>query len=194
MPGGPELTTWLKKVQFKLHHTYAAASRTVEAHTFEVSETGYGEFEIELRLYYDSRSGEKAQYRFHRLRLEAFGDEAQVAQQTRDGKVVAETCEIVEFNEPSWDFWSKMTGEEQFAAYRAKGKGRGGKTSTAWAGGREPTANLPDKGTPDAPWSKEMEKKVLEMLGDAQRELDVEMEKEKERARDRRKKMQVVSG
>lgn len=52
LPNGPDITTWLKKVQFKLHHTYADASRTIEAPgPFEVQETGYGEFGVEIRLY-----------------------------------------------------------------------------------------------------------------------------------------------
>ncbi|KAF2155751.1 yeats-domain-containing protein [Myriangium duriaei CBS 260.36] len=198
LPGGPDLTTWLKKVQFKLHHTYADASRTVEAPPFEVTETGYGEFEIELRLYFDSSSGEKAQYRFHRLRLEQFGEDSQVRVQKDTNLVTAETCEIVEFNEPSNDFWAKLTGEDQFGHLRkktagGKGRGKGKAAKVEWEGDREPGAGLPEKGTPDAPWSREMEKKVLEMLGDAHRELDVEIERERERAKDRQKRMQEVS-
>ncbi|KAF4548311.1 AF-9-like protein [Elsinoe fawcettii] len=196
LPGGPDITSWLKKVQFKLHHTYTDASRTVEAPPFEVSETGYGEFEIELRLYFDASSGEKAQYRFHRLRLEAYGDEAQVEMQRKENMVVAETCEIVEFNEPSHDFFGKLTGEEQFVHLKKKGtggKGKGrGKAKVEYEGG-EPGAGLPDRGTADCPFSKEMERKVLEMLGDAQRELDVEIERERERARERQKRLQEVS-
>lgn len=29
LDGGPDITSWLKKVQFKLHHTYADASRSM---------------------------------------------------------------------------------------------------------------------------------------------------------------------
>ncbi|TKX27162.1 YEATS-like protein 1 [Elsinoe australis] len=198
LPGGPDITSWLKKVQFKLHHTYNDASRTVETPPFEVSETGYGEFEIELRLYFDASSGEKAQYRFHRLRLEPYGDEAQVEQQRKDNLVIAETCEIVEFNEPSHDFFGKLTGEEQFAHLRkkgtgGKGKGRGKAVKVEYEGDREPSANFPERGTGENPWSREMERKVLEMLGDAQRELDVEIERERERARERQRRLQELS-
>ncbi|KAH0123866.1 hypothetical protein KCU67_g10985, partial [Aureobasidium melanogenum] len=45
LDGGPDLSTWLKKVQFKLHMTYADPSRTVEAPPFQIQETGYGEFD-----------------------------------------------------------------------------------------------------------------------------------------------------
>ena len=203
---GPDLKTWLKKVQFKLHHTYADASRTVETPPFEVTETGYGEFEVELRLYFDSSSGEKAQYRFHRLRLEPYGDEAQQARQRERNLVVADTCEIVEFNEPSSDFFAKLTAEDQFAhlkkkaagqgtgAKGSKGRGKAASSKSEYEGDKEPSASLPDKGTETVPWSKEMEKKVLEMLQDAQRELDVNIEQERQKARQRQKRLNEVAG
>ena len=201
LENGPEITSWLKKVQFKLHHTYADASRTVETLPFEVSETGYGEFEVELRLYFDSSSGEKAQYRFHRLRLEPYGDEAQQARQREKNSVVAETCEIVEFNEPSQDFFAKLTGEEQFAYLRKKsggkgagrGKGRGKTDKIEYEGDKEPTANLPERSTEHTPWGRDMEKKVLDMLASAQRELDQAIEQERQKAQARQRKLAEVS-
>lgn len=201
LDNGPDISTWLKKVQFKLHHTYAESNRTIETPPFEVRETGYGEFEIELRLYFDSLSGEKAQYRFHRLRLEPYGSEENIKKQTEKNEVLAETCEIVEFNEPSADFFAKMTSEDQFAHLRKKsaggkggGKGRGGKARIEYEGGKEPTAELPEKSTENVPWSKEMERRVLEQLQDAQRELDLALEQERQKARERQKKMAEVSG
>lgn len=223
---GPDIGTWLKKVQFKLHHTYADASRTVETQPFQVSETGYGEFDIELRLYFDSASGEKAQYRFHRLRLEPFGEHA--AKMERENLVVAEVCEIVEFNEPSRDFYNKMIGDEQFVLPPPAAKGSGGNSSAAstptagaaavavgaadkkkklgsisarGAGGAAAvkgrggknagpdTASLPARSTEETPWSKEMEAKLLEMLTDAKRELDISIGQERVKAQKRQKTM-----
>lgn len=161
---------------------------------FEVSETGYGEFEVELRLYFDTTSGEKAQYRFHRLRLEAYGDEAQQAKQRAQNSIIAETCEIVEFNEPATEFFAKLTSEDQFAHMWKKrggkggGKGRG-KVAQAEYDGAPPSANLPERSTEQVPWSREMERKVLDMLKDAQRELDVSIQQEIKKADDRRKKL-----
>jgi len=197
LEGGPDITSWLKKVQFKLHHTYADASRTVETLPFEVSETGYGEFEVELRLYFDSSSGEKAQYRFHRLRLEPFGDEATIERQKKMNSVVAETCEIVEFNEPSQDFFAKLTGEDQFAHLRKKGSGKGGRGGKGKAAGSrieyegniEPTANLPERNSEQVPWGRDTEKRILDYLTDAQRELDVSIEQERRKAVERQKRL-----
>ncbi|EMC93820.1 hypothetical protein BAUCODRAFT_211740 [Baudoinia panamericana UAMH 10762] len=102
LPNGPDITTWLKKVQFKLHHTYTDASRTIEAPgPFEVSETGYGEFGVEIRLYFAQESGEKAVYREHYLVLAPYGSEEQKARQERENLVVAERLETIEFNEPT---------------------------------------------------------------------------------------------
>lgn len=198
LDSGPDITTWLKKVQFKLHHTYTDASRTVEAPPFQIQETGYGEFDIELRLYFDSSSGEKAQYRLHRLRLEPYGTEDAVRKQKAANMVTAETCEIVEFNEPSAEFFAKMTGDEQFAHLVKKGGGAKGRAAggakgrgkaAEYEGGREPTAAFPERGSEQSPWSKELEKKMVDMLGNAQKELDVAIETERVKAVERQKRM-----
>jgi YEATS domain-containing protein 4 len=200
LDSGPSLDTWLKKVQFKLHMTYADPSRTIEAPPFQIQETGYGEFDIEMRLYFDSSSGEKAQYRSHRLRLEPYGSEEQQKMQKEVNMVTSETCEIVEFNEPSHEFFAKMTAEDQFAHLQKKGggakggrgaKGRGARIE--YEGGREPTANLPDRGSEALPWSRELEKKMLDMLATAQKDMDAEVEREKQRAEDRQKRLKEIA-
>jgi len=191
---GPDMTTWLKKVQFKLHHTYADASRTIEAPPFQIQETGYGEFDIELRLYFDSSSGEKAQYRSHRLRLEPFGSEENVKRQVADNLVTAEQCEIVEFNEPSTDFLAKLTAEEQFAHLLKKtggSKGRGAKGRNGkleYEGGKEPSANLPERG----PWSKAEEKRWLDTLSLAHKNIDAMINDENKKAQERRQRLEAA--
>jgi YEATS domain-containing protein 4 len=47
-----DISYWLKKVQFKLHETYAQSVRTIEQPPFEVTETGWGEVQIHIKLYY----------------------------------------------------------------------------------------------------------------------------------------------
>lgn len=202
--GGPDITTWLKKVQFKLHHTYTDASRTIETPPFQITETGYGEFDIELRLYFDSSSGEKAQYRAHRLRLEPYGTEENMKRQAAENMVTADQCEIVEFNEPSQDFFAKMTAEDQFAHLQKKGggsKGRGGGAGGAgggakgrngkieYEGSKEPTANLPDRGN----WSKAEEKRWLDTLSVAHRGLDAMIEEENKKAVERRQRLEAAA-
>lgn len=193
-----EVCSYLAQTRHNLYTADTVAA--IETLPFEVSETGYGEFEIELRLYFDPSAGEKPQYRFHRLRLEPYGDEAQQTKQRNQKLVVAETCEIVEFNEPSQDFFTKLTNEDQFAPLRKKtggkgrgaGKGRGKNDRIEYEGDKEPSANFPDRSSEQVPWSKDMERKVLDMLADAQRELDISIEQEKKKAQERQRRLTEV--
>lgn len=63
---------FIKKVVFKLHDTYTNPSRTIEAPPFEVTETGWGEFEIAIRIFLAPVSGEKPLQIYHHLRLHPY--------------------------------------------------------------------------------------------------------------------------
>jgi YEATS domain-containing protein 4 len=202
LPNGPDITTWLKKVQFKLHHTYADASRTIEAPgPFEVTETGYGEFGVEIRLYFAQESGEKAVYREHYLVLGAYGSDEQRQRQERENKIVAERLETIEFNEPTADFLKLLTSEDQFNWLKVKkGRGKGKKPEFVFEGNVEPTAKLPEKpadtgagglGSGGA-WSGMYEKQVLAQLEQSRKALDEMLEEEKKKMEERRKKMEEV--
>jgi len=47
-----DMSMYVKKVHFKLHESYANPNRIVTKPPFEVTETGWGEFEISIRLYF----------------------------------------------------------------------------------------------------------------------------------------------
>ncbi|KAK3117969.1 NuA4 histone H4 acetyltransferase complex and the SWR1 complex subunit [Teratosphaeriaceae sp. CCFEE 6253] len=205
LPNGPDMTTWLKKVQFKLHHTYTDASRTIEAPgPFEVSETGYGEFGVEIRLYFAPESGEKAVYREHYLVLAPYGSEEQKARQQRENVVVAERLETIEFNEPTQEFFKAMTGEEQFNWLKVKkGRGKGKKPEMVFEGEVEPTAQLPEKGTvlgdavqggsgAGGAWNRMYERQVLSQLGQCGASLEQHLEEEKRGMESRRRKMEEL--
>ncbi|CAO4374037.1 unnamed protein product [Caenorhabditis nigoni] len=61
-------TKWIRKVQFKLHESYANQTRIIETPPYEVTETGWGEFEIQIRIYFVDNN-EKPISVFHYLRL-----------------------------------------------------------------------------------------------------------------------------
>ncbi|MFH4978344.1 hypothetical protein AB6A40_005053 [Gnathostoma spinigerum] len=61
-------TKFIRKVQFKLHDTYANHTRVIEKPPYEVTETGWGEFEIQIRIYFVDVN-EKPLTAFHYLRL-----------------------------------------------------------------------------------------------------------------------------
>lgn len=117
--------------------------------------------------------------------------------------VTAETCEIVEFNEPAADFFAKMTSEDQFAHLRKKGGGAGGGKGGAarggkgggktdrveYEGGREPSAAFPERSSEAVPWSRDMERRILDMLANAQSELDLSIEQERKKAEERQKRL-----
>ncbi|KAK0362033.1 NuA4 histone H4 acetyltransferase complex and the SWR1 complex subunit [Friedmanniomyces endolithicus] len=205
LPNGPDMTTWLKKVQFKLHHTYTDASRMIEAPgPFEVSETGYGEFGVEIRLYFAPESGEKAVYREHYLVLAPYGSEEQKARQKRENVVVAERLETIEFNEPTQEFFKAMTAEEQFDWLKSKkvGRGKGRKAEMVSESEVEPTAQLPERPVEGSgagnglgaggAWSRVYERQVLAQMGQSAASLELALEHEKREMEARRRKMEEL--
>ena len=107
-----DISHWLKRVQFKLHETYAQAVRMIENPEngqFFVEETGWGEFEVAIRFYFVPESGEKPQGFFHFLKLHPYtGD---IEKQKAERKQVNSICyEEVVFSEPVEAFYDILTG------------------------------------------------------------------------------------
>ena len=73
--GKDDLGYFIKKVVFKLHDTYQQPHRTVEKPPFEVTETGWGEFEIQIRIFFASVATEKQIVLYHHLKLHPYGPE-----------------------------------------------------------------------------------------------------------------------
>ncbi|TFK71993.1 yeats family protein [Pluteus cervinus] len=67
--GADDMAYFIKRVTFKLHDTYPNPSRNVDKPPFEVSETGWGEFEIQIRITFVQESGEKSMTLYHHLKL-----------------------------------------------------------------------------------------------------------------------------
>lgn len=47
-----DMSAYIKKVHFKLHESYANPNRIVAKPPYELTETGWGEFEIVIKLYF----------------------------------------------------------------------------------------------------------------------------------------------
>jgi YEATS domain-containing protein 4 len=190
---------WLRRVQFKLHESIPNHLRTIDAETiikenesqsggksakkpqkaFIVNETGWGEFEITIKLYYDSKSGEKPQTLYHHLRLHPYGrNEAEKEAMRSSGEVVAWTYEEQVFNEPFEEFYKILTSGARDkgtpasgAGGKGKGKGKNAFTSaTTGAEGdvKERTAMIPLTTRPGQPFSHETEAAELKRLRDAE--------------------------
>uniref|UniRef100_A0A7E4VAZ9 Protein AF-9 homolog n=1 Tax=Panagrellus redivivus TaxID=6233 RepID=A0A7E4VAZ9_PANRE len=64
------LSNFIKKVQFKLHPDYENSTRNVEEEPFEVTETGWGEFTVTMKIYFHD-SAERQASCSHYLALRA---------------------------------------------------------------------------------------------------------------------------
>ncbi|KAF3402151.1 hypothetical protein DPV78_004063 [Talaromyces pinophilus] len=183
---GEDITYWLRKVQFKLHETYAQSVRTIEQPPFEVTETGWGEFEIQIKLYFVPESTEKPQTLWHSLKLHPYGDDIEGKRERRE-KVVSQNYEEVIFNEPVEQFYDILTGGGNAPSQPTRGKSGKGKQALTQTGGR--TAEIPDSDSPGNPYSRATEHAELERLGNAMKTVDQMIKEEKDRLVEREKRL-----
>ncbi|KAJ9477594.1 Protein AF-9-like protein [Pseudozyma hubeiensis] len=64
-----DISHYIKRVQFKLHDTYPQPTRNVDKFPFHVTETGWGEFEIQIKIFFVPEANEKPLTLFHHLKL-----------------------------------------------------------------------------------------------------------------------------
>lgn len=201
--GDPALTTWLNKVQFKIFNTYENPLRTCENPPFEVTETGWGGFSIDIRLHFQPISGEKAQYRQHFLQLEKYGDAKQQEDQERTGCVRSEFLEVVQFNEPTEALFEALTSEDQWNhLVSAKGGSKkaailgtaaNGRPKRGYANG-ERSAQLPEKGSDDVQFSQEQEMSLIEMIRKKVEDVEKELEGEGRKREETEERLKVLRG
>ncbi|KAL3476954.1 yeats family-domain-containing protein [Aspergillus californicus] len=180
-----DISYWLKKVQFKLHETYAQNVRTVEQAPFEVTETGWGEFEIQIKLYFVPDSGEKPQTLWHSLKLHPYGPDAEAKKERRE-VVISQNYEEVVFNEPIEQFYEYLTGGSG-TPQPLKGKGGKNAKQAQLRSGR--TAEIPYNATPGNPYSRTAENTELDRLSDANKTVEQMIKDEKERLIEREKQL-----
>lgn len=120
-PQGEDISYFIKKVVFKLHDTYANSSRTVESPPFEVTETGWGEFEVGIKIFFVSEANEKNINLYHHLKLHPYpglrpgdfvaGVDGQGLEdgKNEDGSVSSVQYDEVVFNEPTEQLFQIMT-------------------------------------------------------------------------------------
>lgn len=103
-PQNEDISYLIKKVVFKLHDTYPNATRTVEAPPFELTETGWGEFEINVKIHFVDEANEKMVSFYHHLRLHPYHNVKAEPQAPNDEISSIYYDELV-FNEPNEDFF-----------------------------------------------------------------------------------------
>ncbi|KAK8026935.1 hypothetical protein PG991_003991 [Apiospora marii] len=170
---------WVRRVQFKLHESIPNPMRSQRA--FVVNETGWGEFEITIKLYYSSQSGEKPQTLYHHLRLHPYGrtDEEKETMRTQGGgEIKAWTYEEQLFNEPFEEFYKVLTSgarDKGTGSTGGKGKGKGKSVAPPQEGDvKERSAMIPLANRPGQPFSRETEQLEIKRLKEAEEKV-VEM-------------------
>lgn len=107
----------------------------VKGQPFQIHETGWGEFEITMKLYYVPESSEKPQTLYHHLRLHPFGrtEEEKEAMRLNGGEVISWVYEEQIFNEPYEPFYDILiSGALPPSALTLKdGSGSGGGSGAA---------------------------------------------------------------
>jgi YEATS domain-containing protein 4 len=102
------------------------ANPALEHPPFEVSESGWGEFEIQIKIFFHPESNEKPLTLFHYLKLHPYnGDEAELelARQQRR-PVMSYTYDELVFNEPTEAMYEILTSKGT-ARLPNKGKTKG---------------------------------------------------------------------
>jgi len=64
-----DMSHYVKKVQFRLHDSYTNSNRIVSKPPYEVSETGWGEFEVQIKIHFHDAAAEKPVTVYHGLKL-----------------------------------------------------------------------------------------------------------------------------
>ncbi|CAI4050234.1 hypothetical protein N7582_004864 [Saccharomyces uvarum] len=114
-PQNEDISYIIKKVVFKLHDTYPNPLRSIEAPPFELTETGWGEFDINIKIYFVEEANEKMLNFYHRLRLHPYANPAQIAnnengnnppgRNAKDAEVSSVFFDEIVFNEPNEEFF-----------------------------------------------------------------------------------------
>mmetsp|Transcript_31155 Transcript_31155/g.52320 ORF Transcript_31155/g.52320 Transcript_31155/m.52320 type:complete len:216 (-) Transcript_31155:318-965(-) len=107
-PENKDMTHVIEKVVFKLHDSFPNPVRVIDKPPFELTETGWGEFEIGFTLHFKEDSGEKPLEVFHPLKL--YEDQVVHERQSIKKPVVMETYDEAVFSEPVEAFYKRVGG------------------------------------------------------------------------------------
>ncbi|XP_072969207.1 transcription initiation factor TFIID subunit 14b isoform X1 [Typha angustifolia] len=100
-----DLSVIVKRAVFQLHPSFNNPTRVVESAPFELSESGWGEFEIAITLFFHSDVCDKQLDLYHQLRL--YPDDDSGPQSTKK-PVVVETYDEIVFSEPTESFFLRV--------------------------------------------------------------------------------------
>ena len=160
----------------------------IDGPPFEVHETGWGEFDVMIKLYFVQESNEKPQTLWHTLKIHPYGPDAEV-QRAERRPIVSQNYEEVVFNEPVEHFYDILTGGPEKG--KGKGKGKSGSKQAAMRG-QERTAEIPQRDSRDNPYSKETESKELDRMREALRKVDEMITVERQKLAQKEKELDLL--
>ncbi|KAK9286406.1 hypothetical protein L1049_014802 [Liquidambar formosana] len=100
-----DLSVVVKRAVFQLHSSFNSPTRVLESPPFEVSESGWGEFEIAITLYFHNDVCDKPLNLYHHLKL--YPEDESGPMSTKK-PVVMESYDEVVFSEPSEGFLARV--------------------------------------------------------------------------------------
>ncbi|KAG5547804.1 hypothetical protein RHGRI_013480 [Rhododendron griersonianum] len=100
-----DLGVVVKRAVFQLHASFNNPTRVLESPPFEVSESGWGEFEIAITLHFHSDICEKPLHLFHHLKL--YPEDESGSLSTKK-PVVMESYDEIVLTEPSEGFFARV--------------------------------------------------------------------------------------
>ncbi|KAJ1954589.1 YEATS domain-containing 4 [Linderina pennispora] len=106
-PNNQDISYFIHKVEFKLHDTFVNNNRVFKSPPYEVTETGWGEFEIITKIFFPPASGEKPISLYHMLKL--YPPESQVQSWPKGKPVNNFFYDELIFSEPTEEFFEMLT-------------------------------------------------------------------------------------
>ncbi|XP_040570250.1 YEATS domain-containing protein 4 [Lepeophtheirus salmonis] len=110
-----DMSNYVKKVQFKLHDSYPNPNRIVTKPPYEVSETGWGEFEVQIKIYFNDHPTERSVTLYHVLKLfhTSSSNSSEILLQGKKA-VVSEYYDEVIFQDPTQYIYTLLTTTRPF--------------------------------------------------------------------------------
>ncbi|KAG9289131.1 hypothetical protein G9A89_022440 [Geosiphon pyriformis] len=163
---GEDISYFIKKVVFKLHETYQNPLRTVEQPPFEISETGWGEFELTMKLHFPPESGEKPVTLYHNLRLHPYEDDGSILNSNKGKPVTSFQYDELVFTDPTEAMYQILVSNS--------------------------TSNLPPRSSINQPYSLQAEQEEVKIIEAAHRKVLDQTSIYRERMENANKEMNLV--
>ncbi|KAF9782210.1 yeats family protein [Thelephora terrestris] len=187
--GADDLGYFIKRVTFKLHDTYPNAARNIDKPPFEVSETGWGEFEVNIKIYFVPEAGEKQITLYHHLKLHPWleGEGSvppplEVA--TKLGPVHSWQYDEIVFNDPFQSFLNILTAHPPTPLPRTS------KKPVPYNTANPASLEASRGGVPE--FTQAMEKEEAEKLEAAKKAVFMEQERLRLRLHEREKELDLL--